>query len=209
LSELSASTIAQFKYPADIREVLLVLHQGTRTPASVSGQLLAYVQRQRPRIWWSRKLTRWGFAGLTIALPIGYGIFLHPEHVRPTPEGAGILAHELGHVLWNSHGFDSSEEEYYCDRVAGRAYQEVLLAAGVSAEEATQRAQTRFVALVESLASWAARRRRHVRRHPFQPWTWFDYSRAADITTNILLGPWVNLGVWGYPAWRTQRDLGK
>jgi hypothetical protein len=217
LPELSASTIHQFKYHEKIREVLLVLHQGTQpvspqsAPAeeSITGQLLAYVQRHRPRLWWSERLTHWGFAGLTIALPIGYGIFLHPEHVHPTPEGAAIVAHELGHALWNSHGFDSSEEEYYCDRVAGRAYQEILLAEGASAEEATKQAQARFSALVEPMAVWVARRRKNIRRHLLQPWTWFDNSRAADIASNILMGPWVNLGIWGYPVWRTRRDLGK
>jgi len=225
LPELSRSTILQLKYHETIRETLLVLHQGAElglrrgaqqsqeapTPAggSVSGQLLEYILQQRPRIWWSRQLTRWGFAGLTIALPIGYAILLHPEHVGPTPEGAAIVAHELGHALWNSHGFDSTEEEYYCDRVGGRAYQEVLEANGTPAEEAARRARARFPALVEPLEAWIARRRKNAPRHLLRPLTWFDYGRSADIATNILLGPWVNLGLWGHPIWRTRRDLGK
>jgi hypothetical protein len=218
LPELSESAIQQLDYHEAIRDILLVLHQGVQTTGpgmqagkhvTVTGQLLAYIHDRRPRLWWSQRLERWGFAGLTIALPVGYGVFLHPKYVQPTPEGAAIVAHELGHALWNSHGFDSSEEEYYCDRVAGRAYQEVLVATGAPAEEAARKAQARFSALVEPLAVWAGRRRQHIRRHLLQPWTWFDNSRAADIASNILLGPWVNLGVWGYPVWRTRRDLGK
>ena len=209
--ELTESTIRQLKYHETIKEVLLVLHRGTQAggSASVTRQLLEYVRRHHPRLWYSQRIGRLGFAGLTIALPVGYGIFLHPEYVRPSLDGAVILAHELGHALWNSHGFDSSEEEYYCDRVAGRAYQEMLLAAGASPEEAAQTAQARLAALRQSLEEWTAARRKNLRWHLLQPWTWFDDSRAADVASNLLLGPWINLGIWGYPAWRTRRDLGK
>jgi hypothetical protein len=211
LPDLSESTIHQLKYHQAIKDVLLVLHRGTQAgqKATVSGQLVDYVQRRRPRLWWSPRIGRMGFAGLTIALPIGYGIFLHPGYVRPSPDGAAIVAHELGHALWNSHGFDSAEEEYYCDRIAGRAYQEMLQAEGTPAEEAAHQAQARFAALAEPLAVWAARRRQNTRRHLLRPWTWFDNSRAADVASNILLGPWVNLGIWGYPVWMTRRELGK
>jgi len=94
--------------------------------------------------------------------------------------------------------------------LAGCALMQALPAGErVTAAEATKKAQARFSALVEPLAVWAGRRRRNIRRHLLQPWTWFDNSRAADIASNILMGPWINLGIWGYPVWQTQRDLGK
>jgi hypothetical protein len=211
LFEPSEAIIRQWRYHEAIQDVLLVLRQGTQASGSgsVTGQLLEYIHCHRPRLWWAQRIGRLGFAGLTIALPVGYGIFLHPEYVRPSPDGAAIVAHELGHALWNSHGFDSSEEEYYCDRVAGRAYQEMLQATGASPEEAGQAARGRFAALRQSLEEWTAVRRQKLRWHLLQPWTWFDNSRPADIASNLLLGPWVNLGIWGYPIWRTRRDLGR
>jgi hypothetical protein len=158
---------------------------------------------------WSPWIGRLGFAGLTIALPVGYAVLLHPQHVTASLDGATIVAHELGHVLWNSHGFDSSEEEYYCDRIAARAYQEMLSAAGSSPANAERLARARFSALGQPLDEWTKGRRQKVRRHPLHPWTWFDSARAADVASNLLLGPWVSLGAWGYPAWASRRDLGR
>ncbi len=208
--ELSPALIAGWRYENQIKAVLRQFLPAAQAGGrdSVCRQLLEYIQRGRPAMVWSRAIGRLGFAGLTLALPINYIVLLNPDHVRPTIEGAAIVAHELGHALWNSHGFDSSEEEYYCDRVGGRAYQEMLLAAGTPPEKAELLARARFPARGQSLADWIAARRRHTPPRLFQPWTWFDRRRPADIASNLLLGPWINLGLWGHPAWWTRRDLG-
>lgn len=207
---ISAARIRSWRYGEQHRAVLLELHQGAAYagPAGVCWQLLSFVQRQRPLLRWSERIDRLGFAGLTLAMPWRYLILLNPKHVGPTPLGASILAHELGHAMWNSHGFTSLEEEHHCERLAGRAHLEMLLAGGAAPEQAEREARSLHRALSMSLAEWIADLRRARPRHLLRPWTWFDRHRTVDLVGNVISLGLLNLGVLGHPAWCTRRDLG-
>lgn len=222
-------TVRRWGYDETVTTLLLYLCRAGEQIGSdaVSWQLLDYVGRHRPWFVWSRLIDRLHFSALTVPVPTKYAILLNPKYVLVSPEsraGPGAfpatiseatlnsvatLAHEVGHALWNSHGFDSTEEEYYVDRGAARAYWEVLLAHGLSEEEARNRAREKFHCLVKPLEQIIAERRSTTPRHPLKPWTWFDRSRPADVTANIVFLPWINLGVWGHGIWVTNRKVGK
>lgn len=208
---ISVDLVRSWGYEEKAEAVLLELQKAAAYagPASVSWQLLDFVGRRRPRLHWSERIDRLGFAGLTLALPWGYAILLNPRHVGPHPLGASTLAHELGHALWNSHGFTSLEEEYYCERLAGRAHLEMLLAHGIAPDEAEQEARSLHRPLRATLSEWIAEHRRGRRRHLLRPWTWFDRRRTADVVGNLLSLGLVNLGILGHPAWYTRRDLAR
>ncbi|MBN1484283.1 MAG: hypothetical protein JXA37_06130 [Chloroflexia bacterium] len=206
--------IRSWGYDEDVSTFLLTLNKGAAVyqgRPSTAGELLRYVQRQQPPIRWSTLIDQLGFAGFTLPIPGNYLVLLNPKHVRPDErlaESTGTLGHELGHALWNSHGFDSTEEEYYCDRIGGKVYQQVLMAQGWSEAEAAEKAARRYVALAMSLEDWTARRRKNVARHALKPWTWCDRRTSADLLSSLFF-PYANLGLWGPPFWISNRKLGE
>ena len=208
-SEFSADVVRSWGYGEKEEAVLLELHRAAAHagPTSLAWQLLDFVRQRRPRLYWSERIDRLGFAGLTLALPWRYVILLNPRHVGPSPLVAATLAHELGHALWNSHGFTSLEEEYRCERLAGRAHLEMLLACGMAPAEAEREARSLHRALDMTLPEWLAEGRRSRRRHLLRPWTWFDRHRTVDIVGNLISLGLLNLGILGHPAWHTRREL--
>jgi hypothetical protein len=231
-----ADLIPPWGYDETVTNLLLELnkaaaHGGFKT---VSFHLLDYVAQRRPVISRTPFIDRLGFGGFTVPIPWKYAVLLNPKWVRISPESeaalrpsaediggpppkislntlraAATLAHELGHALWNSHGFDSIEEEYFVDRGAAKAFWEMLLANGYEEEEATRIAQEKYLCLTMTLDEVIAEHRRTTKRHLLKPWTWFDRARPADITSNIVFLPWINLGVWGHGFWVTDRHVGK
>ncbi len=214
------------RYDRTIQGLLQELGRGARYagPRSLCHRLLDYVARHRPIIRRTHWIDRWGFAGFTLPLPGRYAILLNPRWVCLSPEeeekgtgrpgeatlrSAATLAHELGHALWNSHGFDSVEEEYFVDRMAAGAFWEMLRATGWGEKQATDLTRYRFRCLEWSLEEAVAAYRERQRRHPLRPWTWFDRARTADLVSSIVFLPWVHLGVWGHGFWVTDRQAGR
>lgn len=217
---ISVDSVREWGYEEATTALLLEFQRGAAHcgPDSVCAILLDHVRDRRPRIVWTGALGEFqlfrfkihlGFAGFALPTLRGYLILLNPKHVRPTTEGTTTLAHELNHTLWNSHGFDSLEEEFYCSRVAGKAYQEILQADGMSAEQAYRQAVARVPQLGKSCSEWVAAQRRKLSRNPLKTWVWFDSHISADIASNLALGLSIHLGFWGYPLWATSRRVGR
>ena len=204
---LSPAIIHHWGYDAATTTLLLELfHGGQHTgEASVCWQLLDYVQAFRPTIAWAALTTR-GYTqprlggGYDVRLDVRLQAGLGELELRS--RAASTLAHEVRHAMWNSI-WDSNEEEYYCERTAGLAYQEMLLAGGCSADEAAFRARIVYPELEMDAASWVA-------RFDWAPsgfdWAWQSDMARAALDTLTLFWPG---GHWGHPLAMSDRALGR
>lgn len=206
---LSPGAIRSWDYDAAATSLLLELFEGGRrtAEASVGWQLLAYVQAYRPAITWTQLAPRTN--GYTrLRLNGGYHIHLNTQlradlgEPESRSRAASTLAHEVRHALWNSI-WDSNEEEYYCERTAGLAYEEMLLAEGYTADEAAFRARVVYPELEMNAASWVA-------RFDWAPsgfdWAWQSDLARAPLDLLTLFWPW---GPLGHPPGTSDRLLGR
>jgi hypothetical protein len=204
---LSPEQIGSWGYDEATNALLLELYRGGQEggAASVCWQLLAYVESHRPPLAWvemaDNGYTRARLGGgyeIHLSLRL-QGLLVEPEM---RSRAASTLAHEIRHALWNSV-LDSNEEEFYCERTAGLAYEEMLRANGYSDEDAAFRARVVYPVLKMDVSTW-------ITRFKWAPsgfdWAWqSDWARSG---LDILCAFWP-LGPLGHPIQASNRTLGK